>query len=175
MSADPPPQCVNIRKAVTREALYEGRLGALELERFGEFLPEGEGVRMSARFGKDEEGRQVVDLAVEGAVILECQRCLQPLNLPVQSESRLGLVLTDEQAQSLPKDYEPWIAVEEADLWAMAREELALALPVVAYHAEGECAAPMVAATEDAPVEEGERQNPFDVLSKLLESDGKEE
>jgi uncharacterized protein len=175
MSAGPPVQRVNIRKAVTRGATYEGALSAAELQQFEDVLANGETLHVRAVFGRDEEGRQVVDLAVSANATLVCQRCLGNITTPVHSESRLGLVLTDEQAQSLPKEYEPWIALEEADLWAMASEELALALPVVAYHAPGLCSPPADPGAADAPDEAQEKDNPFNVLSELLSSNDKQE
>jgi len=174
MSDTPPPQCVNIRKAVTRAAHYEGELSAEQLPRSSDLLGPG-ALRIQAAFGRDEEHRQVVDVVLAGTVELECQRCLKPVAVPVESRSRLGLVLTDEQAQGLPKTYEPWIAIDEVDLWAMAEEELALALPVVAYHRDGECRtpAPPRDTEENAGPEDG--HNPFDVLSSLLDGAGDQE
>lgn len=177
MSAAPPPQRVNIRKAVTHGATYEGSLGASELERFDDVLSDGARVVVRAHFGRDEENRQIVDLKLSATVALVCQRCLDLMQVPIASESRLGLVMTDEQAQGLPRAYEPWIAVDEVDLWAMAREELALALPAVAYHEPGLCSAPANPAAE-VPAsgnEELGKQNPFNVLSELLSDDEKQE
>lgn len=171
MSDGPLPQCVNIRKAITREALYEGALAAENLSQINDLVLAPAGLSVRAQFGVDEEGRQIVDLAISAQVEMVCQRCLNPMLLPITSESRLGLVMTDEQARSLPKNYEPWIAMDEVDLWAMASEELALALPVVAFHDPGECSAPPHRATQESPAEAEDTQNPFDVLSTLLSTE----
>jgi uncharacterized protein len=125
-------------------------------------------------FGRDEEGRQLARVTLGGDVVLECQRCLGAVRHRVDSRSVLGLVLTDAQAQALPHDYEPWIVDDEVDLWAVAAEELALALPAVAYHAAGECSAPVheTAPPTDAP-DDGD--NPFGVLSSLLDGEDAKE
>ena len=175
MSDGPLPQCVNIRKAVTRCALYEGALEAEKLSQINDLVLGPAGLFVRVQFGTDEEDRQIVDLAISAQVEVVCQRCLNPMSLPIQSKSRLALVMTDEQAQSLPKDYEPWIGVEEVDLWAMAEEELALALPVVAYHDPGECRAPPNRAAQESPAGAGDTQNPFDVLSTLLGTEDRQE
>ena len=157
MSAPPLPQRVSVRKAVTRNAHYEGSLGAAEMPRFRDLLVAGNGVRMSVDFGRDEQDRQVAEVAIEAAVELQCQRCLQRFRHRLSGSSRLGLVLTDEQAQALPRDLEPWIAQDDIDLWEVASEELALALPAVAYHPEGQCSPPAhgsgTTADDEAPAE----------------------
>ena len=140
MSAGSLPQCVNVRKAVANEARYSGTLGGDELPQIRPYLdPENPGIEVVVTCGRDEEGRQVVQVGIEGVVVLECQRCLKPLKQDVSSDSLLALVLTDEQAKQLPARYEPWIVADELDLWALAAEEIALCLPVVAYHPQDEC------------------------------------
>jgi uncharacterized protein len=186
MSAAPLPQRVNIRKAVTRGAKYAGRLGAAQLPQFASLLdPVKPDIGLQAEFGEDEEGQQYIVVAMQATVVQECQRCLQPVLLELAGESRLGLVPGDEQARHLPPRYEPWLAVDEVDLWELAGEELALALPVVAYHPEGDCSPPgdveMNSAVTGLPEDKqqaltgGSRDNPFSVLSTLLDSgDAKE-
>ena len=174
MSAGPLPNRVNIRKAVTRSARYTGVLTASELPQFSSLLdPAQSQVEAVVEFGDDDEGRQFADVVMNATVTLECQRCLGPVQLTLESSSRLGLVHSDEQAKHLPAGYEPLIAVDEVDLWQVAAEELALALPVVAYHPAGECQAPGAPQVTDPGSPESERENPFSVLSTLLGSDDK--
>jgi uncharacterized protein len=176
MSAGPLPHRVNIRKAVTRSARYAGCLGAEQLPQFSSLLnPADPQFSAEVEFGQDDEGRQYASVILNAKVVLECQRCLQPMLRDLSSESRLALVPSDEQAKQLPEDYEPWLAIDEVDLWALAGEELALALPVVAYHPAGECEPP---GGTDALGKENEDQgmagikpdSPFNVLSALLDS-----
>ena len=177
MSEGPLPHRVNIRKAVTRAARYAGTLGPEQLPRFEAVLEPQKPLQVEVVFGEDDEGQSIARVSLEAPVMLECQRCLGLMEKTLSSESTLGLVFDDEQARHLPARYEPWIAVDEVDLWEVAGEELALALPVVSYHSAEECAVP----TELASAENGEEQevlnedNPFSVLSTLLSgSDEKE-
>ena len=179
MSAAPLPNRVNIRKAVTRSARYSGRLGADQLPQFAELFEAGKpALDVAVEFGEDEEGRQFALVEMEAEVVLECQRCLQPVQQHLAGKSRLGLVADDEQARHLPAGLEPLIAVDEVDLWMLAAEELALALPVVAYHPRGACEPPQSDRSERLGRSENEERgstehgsdNPFSVLSALLDS-----
>lgn len=174
MSAPPLPQSVSVRKAVTRNAHYEGSLGAAEMPRFGDMLGDRKEVLLCVDFGRDEQDRQIADVSLQAVVELECQRCLQRFRHPLSGSSRLGLVLTDEQAQALPRELEPWIAQDDIDLWELAAEELALALPAVAYHPGGQCSPPEHDGGEPAD-EEPVLEKPFDVLSSLLDGGDREE
>jgi len=174
MSGPPLPHAVSLRKAVTREALYSGVLGGAELPQFASMLGEDRPLSLDVQFGRDEEDRQIARVTLRGDVTLECQRCLGAVTRHVDSESVLGLVLTDAQAQALPRHYEPWIVDDDVDLWAVAAEELALALPVVAYHDAGECRAPLHEAAP-APEAQGVADNPFGVLSSLLDGEDAKE
>ena len=179
MSDSPLPQCVHIRKAVTRGAHYSGILSGEQLPRLASLLdPDEARVTADVRFATDDEGRPIAEVSLEACVVLECQRCLGPVKQTLCSHSVLGLVPGDEQARALPPGYEPWIAVEEANLWEMAAEELALAVPVVAYHDEGECEAPRSENPEpedETEVGADSADNPFSVLATLLDGSGDKE
>ena len=167
MSGTPLSRRVTVRKAVTRSARYEGVLGPVQIPQFAGILHGEDAIAISAEFDRDDEERPVLRVSMRARVVLECQRCLGKIEQELESRSDLGLVLTDEQAQALPREYEPWLVDDEVDLWAVAAEELALALPPVAYHPAGECEMP--AHETQAPVEDAAREaSPFDVLSELL-------
>lgn len=179
MSEGPLPHTVNTRKAVALEAHYKGSLSAAELPQLRDVLPADSPAPVAAemRFHRDDEGRQRVSVALDATVTLVCQRCLEAFTSQVDSRSELAICRTDEEARALPASLEPLLAVEETDLWRVAEEELALALPVVAYHPDGECAVAKVPEEPQAPSDDGiagdESSNPFDVLSDLLDDNGK--
>ncbi len=124
--------------------------------------PSGE-VAYALEGGVDEQGVHYLRCRVQATVTLLCQRCLQPMSWPVDSESRLGLVPEGQAGQDLPEGYEPYEwpggAVEIA---ALVEDELLLALPIAARHAVLECPA------EPADQREETRsESPFAVLTKL--------
>ncbi|MFK8042893.1 YceD family protein [Congregibacter sp.] len=181
MLAAPLPNTVNIRKAVTRSARYEGSLGAKQIPQFAELLdPASPAIAVVVEFGENDDGQQFAAVQMQGKVVLECQRCLQPVVCELSGNSHLGIVPGDEQAKQLSAGLEPLIAVDEVDLWKLAEEELALALPVVAYHPDGECEPPksdrQVRSEDQELGLSGEvSENPFSVLSSLLNNDDTKE
>ena len=178
MSAGPLPQRIDLRKALARGDCYQGVLDTSQLPQMADVLdPENPAVEMGICFSRDAWGQAVADVSLQAPVLLQCQRCLAPLREKLASRSRLGLVTDDEQARHLRADYEPWIAIDEIDLWDVAAEEFALALPLVAYHPAGVCAAPMGQAPEKplTPLAPRRVDHPFAILSTLLAGDGTEE
>jgi uncharacterized protein len=182
MSAGLLPHTVNTRKAVLRAARYAGVLGAEQLPQYREILDPVGATPLDLRIGfdRDDEDRQVVTVQLRARVSVECQRCLARFEQQLDSQSALAIVRSDEEAKQLPAAYEPLLAGEETDLWALAAEELALALPVVSYHPVADCSAARHGSRDDTQAraegstggsgEGSERQNPFSVLATLLES-----
>jgi uncharacterized protein len=114
-----------------------------------------------------EEDLPVADLRFSGVVSLQCQRCLQPMERPVEVDSRIVLVGSEAQAGRVPPEREPVLAAGgRISVGELLTEELLLALPIVALHEDGErCSA------EPAPAGgtlQGETQRPFANLGDLL-------
>ena len=124
-------------------------------------------------FRRDEEARYIVAVSVEATVVMQCQRCLSDMEVPLSSASVMACVWNDDEAAALPATYDPLIVEDTADLSDIVEEEILLAIPVSPIHdAECKSAAQQAALEEDgeglAPVEEaGERDNPFAVLEQL--------
>ena len=66
------------------------------------------------------------------ALPLTCQRTLEVFDLPVQIDSRLGLITREEDEAGLPAGYEPLLTADGAlRLADVVEDELILAVPVV--------------------------------------------
>ena len=116
---------------------------------------------------------RIVSGELEAPVDLECQRCMGPMATTLNSRFVLGLVTSDEQAQQLPRELEPFLTDEfSADLWAMVEDELLLVLPPFPLHDRNECPAreDLEALEPDGtpaePAKSG-KENPFSVLADL--------
>ncbi|MGB6602807.1 MAG: DUF177 domain-containing protein [Steroidobacteraceae bacterium] len=111
-----------------------------------------------------EQGIAVVELKLAGTAILECQRCLEPLQLPIDSAARVALVASEADAARVPEDLEPMLApAGRTSIARLVTEELLLGLPIVPLHAA--CAPGGAAAPErDTP----DTHRPFARLGELL-------
>ena len=126
-------------------------------------------VRGAARFGR-QAGIAVAELSLAGMATLQCQRCMQALEFPIDSTTRVGLIFSEADAAEVPEELEPVLAREgRISAGELVEEELLLALPIVPLHETlRDCAvppsAPLVA--EEAP--EHVTQRPFEGLAELL-------
>jgi uncharacterized protein len=96
----------------------------------------------------DAMGRPALKLAIDGEVVLECQRCLGPLKWPLAERTELLLARSDAETVRLDaeSDAEVLLAAAPLDPLALIEDELLLALPFAARHPEGECTPPATGA-----------------------------
>ncbi len=137
------------------------------LERIAEQLTRRDGMVTGSVALAMDQGRIVADVELVATLEVRCQRCLEPMLLPVESQSRVALVGSDADAAAVPPELETALAPEgRMRLADLVEEELLLALPAAPRHPEGQC-----------PNEQGERktesfveptQRPFAALGALL-------
>jgi uncharacterized protein len=127
----------------------------------------GGGVKGRAHFAR-EEGTPVADLAFSGVATLQCQRCLQPMERPLERASRIALIASEAEAARAPAEREPVLAAGgRISIGELLTEELLLLLPIVPLHeARPQCAAerPVAGAAPTG----GETHRPFAHLDELL-------
>ncbi|HKQ15531.1 MAG TPA: DUF177 domain-containing protein [Steroidobacteraceae bacterium] len=130
-----------------------------------------DGSRIDARlqFSLFDE-RPAIDGTLSGTVRLSCQRCMQPVAVPI--DERFQVILVQQESVDEPGGYEPVIAdPARLDVRWLAEEQALLALPLVPLHAAGECDE-AVSPVVDKNVEQGASrglQQPFQNLRDLLE------
>ena len=119
-----------------------------------------------ARFAR-ARGFPVVELTVSGAASLACQRCMQPVGVPIETEAQVALIASEADAARVPPELEPVLAPGgRISIAELITEELLLTLPIVALHREGEC---MAAPAGAVAAERGaETHKPFAGLADLL-------
>lgn len=157
-----------------RGILLSGAAPLRALPRLRELLLDQEGVvDYQIRFDRDDWGRPQIRGRVSADLVLECQRCLGSLSLPITVELRLIAVRGLEEARTIEDPFDPLLA--EGGLCSpleMIEEELLLALPHIPVHSEPACEAPAWRG-EDARtsaarvVLNGEAINPFAALADL--------
>ncbi len=167
------PKSVDPYRLAEQNTVLEGVIPLSALARFRESVlgfDEGAACRVRLSFSMDSERRRIVSGELEAPVNLECQRCMGPMATTQNSRFVLGLVTSDEQAQQLPRELEPFLTDEfSADLWAMVEDELLLVLPPFPLHDRNECPAreDLEALEPDAAPAESGKENPFSVLADL--------
>lgn len=117
-----------------------------------------------ARFAR-AQGLAVAELTVRGAATLECQRCMQPMSVPIDTVVKVALIGSEADVARVPAELEPVLAPGgRISIGELITEELLLTLPIVALHGEGErCAAQLT-----APGKAQDTHKPFARLADLL-------
>jgi uncharacterized protein len=123
-------------------------------------------VRGRARFS-GEQGFAVVELAVQGSVTLECQRCLQRMELPVDTTTRIALVASESESARVPDELEPILTTAgRITMGELVTQELLLTLPIVPLHgSEANCGKVLA---REPPADGSETHRPFADLAALL-------
>lgn len=150
--------------------------GVVELSaaaRLREALADAPGAaRVRFAFTVDESGRPRVEGEISAELSLLCQRCLEPVELPVTARVQAVLVATDAEAGRLQGQCDAVLVEGESlTLLDLVEDELLLALPLVPMHASLEACSPaareVLSASEHATAAEEERSSPFAVLKTM--------
>ncbi len=165
----PIPPHVDPRKLADRGVTLEGEVPLVDLLRLCEPLASSQGmVHAKFVFERDERNAVVFHSELEVEVEMVCQRCLEPVALPIRSACDYAVVREGANTQAVPKGYDVLeLGEDPMDLLALIEDELLLALPIVPAHDPEDCQRP-AGAEEPAPSEdEVTRSNPFGVLAQL--------
>lgn len=120
-----------------------------------------------------------LDLHASAQLPWACQRCLQPVTLPLQLERSLRFVADEATAARLDADLDDDVLALSPtfDLLELVEDELIMSAPLVPRHEV--CPQPPVMSVSDPGVEDaaeaqaaGGKANPFGVLAQLKKSGG---
>ena len=158
-------------REVARNGYFEGEIGLSELTRLGDLLHAESAERKIAvrfEFLRNEYGVSTLVGHLQASLELECQRCLEALEMPVSLDFELLVDAGDDLLQDRSLEA---IDSEDGyvDIYAVLEDELMLAMPLVALHEDTACNQHWPAA--DAESETGNRDNPFAVLERLKTTD----
>jgi uncharacterized protein len=143
------------------------------MPRFAAMLQNDDGqVQVDVQFGRHGKLRTLSG-ELSADLVVTCQRCLQAMQYPLQTQLNLALIKNDAQADTLPDEFEPLLLEAEAiNLPEVIEDELLLALPLVLIH-EHDCSdflqQQVQQQKQDAVVaaEQKVKNNPFAVLKDL--------
>ncbi|RMF18309.1 MAG: hypothetical protein D6758_04445 [Gammaproteobacteria bacterium] len=170
------PDQLDVRRACRAEESYGAVMVLQRLPRVLEAIEESvravaaeREVRVELAFSRDASGWHRMTGEVSVRVPRVCQRCLKPMDDVVTSQVSVAFASSEEEARQVPRDCEPMILGAQLDTVAALEEELLLAMPLHASHADTSCAGeipgPEASAEPEAAVA---KENPFAVLGKLL-------
>ena len=156
----------------------EERSGQVPVARFRRLLPllldSGGEVTVRLAFSFDAEKRRMIEGHLNASLSVECQRCLEPMEVDLESNIRVGVVDSEAMAEQLPADLEPVVASErDIDLMAVIEDELIMSLPAFPLHDQDQCEAVTTLERLNSSADESfleasqERDNPFHVLADL--------
>ena len=124
----------------------------------------------------EKSGRYVgVDCDVEGTITVECDRCLDPLEMPVDEQVRLSVKFGEEENAETGQDSEREVVFvkeddAELDMSQIVYDYACLALPMQRMHEEGGCNPDVMkyygGVEED--VDAGVAESPFAALKGLF-------
>jgi uncharacterized protein len=124
----------------------EGTVDAAELPRVSDRLAATTPAPIAWRIAGtvDASGRPALTVDLDGAVSLECQRCLGPLVWPVALQTELLLARDEADLARLDADSAAEVVLADAPLdpRTVIEDELVLALPFAPRHPDGECEPP---------------------------------
>ena len=126
----------------------------------------------------EKSGRYIgVDCDIEGEVTVECDRCLDMLDMPVDTQVSLSVKFGDEQASEQSQDGEReviFVKEDEAelDMSQIVYDYVCLALPMQRTHGPGRCnpdAMKYYSMSESCDFfKEDETVNPFATLKNMF-------
>ncbi|AOG24939.1 YceD family protein [Acidovorax sp. RAC01] len=113
-------------------------------------------------------------LKVRAIFPMECQRCLTPVDIPLEVDRAFRFVADEATAEALDDESEEDLLAmsREFDLRELIEDELLMALPVVPKHDECPTAVPLASSDDDFEEASAVKPNPFAALAGLRK-DGK--
>jgi len=151
-----------------------GTLPIADLRRLLPSLASKEGeVQFRYRGYVDDQGRPAGTLSLAATVQLICDRCAQPVAVPLVSQARYYFVASEAELGRIPvdeSDEEPLLGSARFSLLTLIEDDAILALPMSPRHVSCEsrpALEPGAAGRKGAEGDAEERPRPFAALAKL--------
>ena len=163
-----------VQKEVAQKGCFEGEIALSELKRLVELLQlddagvDGRSIALNFEFLRSEFDVPMLVGRLQTSLELECQRCLKPLEFPMEIGFRLLIDASDELLGQSSKDT-LYSDAGYIDIAEVVEDELILAIPLVAMHEDTACNENWRASELHA--ETPMKENPFAVLQQLKTTD----
>jgi uncharacterized protein len=113
-----------------------GAVGMERLPRLARLQGSTEGLDYHLRGGRADNGKPCLRLAVRGAVKLLCQRCLDPVLVPIAVDVELQLAESEREISEADDEIDRVLATRKMDVAWLVEDEVILGLPMAARHEE---------------------------------------
>jgi uncharacterized protein len=161
------PESLDAWRMVNARKRFDGQVSLAQLTRLQGLLVDAEGqCTYALEFGRDDILRvSYVELTLETALPLLCQRTMQRYLHQISSVQRLGLIRDEADEAALPEGYEALLIAEDGELKPLdlVEDELVLAVPLVPVSPGSEA----IDRDWEATAEEVAKVNPFAALASL--------
>ena len=164
------PEFIDPLHLADKRGALKGQIPLKSLDRLAEMLVDDTGtVNVDLVFGR--EGRLAkVEGHIETVLELECQNCLEAVELADLLYHQAWRCYSIDQANRLPEDYEPLLVEEgKIPLKNIIEDEILLILPAFPSH-QHKCIVPKFDKNNVVPLVSDEQlspENPFSILAKL--------
>lgn len=175
------PETVNFVHQVEINRTLEGEYPLAKFERLQEVLAtnvdaiiSSDGSSYDGKVAAKIEFCQSVGIAsikgkVSATLHVDCQRCLQTMEVKVEGRFKFALISHEDEIELLPDEFEPYLLEgEEQSVIDLVEDELLLSLPMVTVH-DNPCSAVMTKQQKEIAAQK-EAAHPFAALKSLKDS-----
>jgi uncharacterized protein len=113
-----------------------GVVGMERLPRLAQLQCWTEGLEYDLRGGCASNGEPCLRLSVRGSVKLVCQRCLDPIQVPIAVDAELLLAESLREISEADDEIDRVLATRNMDVAWLIEDEVILGLPIAARHEE---------------------------------------
>jgi uncharacterized metal-binding protein YceD (DUF177 family) len=110
-----------------------------------------------------------VRLKISGSLDLECQRCLQAFECPIEVDTVLTVVSDEEQIDQIEDPFDSILVnADGLNIAGVIEDEVLAALPIAAVHGPGSDCADSGQAGVEKPIDSVRTNRPFEGLGALI-------
>lgn len=146
--------------------VHRGKIAVAALERLQDRLAGNAGeLDYTVTGSVDADGKTFLQIAVDGSLRLQCQRCLAELAHVLAIRTDLLVIRSESELSCFDENAVPdsILAGSGVDVLMLVEDEIILDLPVSPRHPEGECSVDQLYGHSSTVTAE----NPFSVLKRL--------
>ena len=167
------PSKINFFNFAKKEVKLNGDYKVSELSRLSEIASnENDKVEVDLSFHLENERIPCVEGIIKSILVLDCQRCLDSLQVDLKVPFDIAFARNEFQADSLDDKFEIYLIGDDEELETkdLITDEILLSIPMAPSH-DYDCGLK----TDKGNIVEEVREHPFDVLKNIKIADlGKE-